>query len=186
MYGVKVTTPIRSSYSIVDGEISEIDYFKYNEEERQNIYRKFTETQPTFGGTIDIFTDGCYITSYARFMLVSMMTKLVDEGCNVVYSDTDSIKFYLNNTSEDNIFAMINKTNWLTVKSNKKNIRFKTFKEQFNINDQDYEKICKLGIWEMETVDENDQPKPLPYFITFGAKKYGYIDNNGKVHLRNL
>lgn len=181
MYGVKVTTPIKSSYSIVDGEISEIDYFKYNEEERQDIYRKFTETQPTFGGTLDIFTDGCYITSYARFMLVSMMTKLVDEGCNVVYSDTDSIKFYLNNTSEDNILAMINKTNWLTVKSNKKNIRFKTFKEQFNINDQDYEKICKLGIWEMETVDENDQPKPLPYFITFGAKKYGYIDNNGKV-----
>lgn len=181
MYGVKVTTPIKSSYSIIDGEILEIDYFKYNEEERENIYRKFSETQTMFGGTLDIFTDGCYITSYARFMLVSMMTKLVDEGCNVVYSDTDSIKFYLNNTSEDNIIAIINKINWLTVKNNKKNIRFKTFKEQFNINDQDYEKICKLGVWEMETVDENDQPKPLPYFITFGAKKYGYIDNNGKV-----
>ena len=181
MYGVKVTTPIKSSYSIEDGEISEVDYFKFNVNERKNIYNNFIDTQNKFSGTIDIFTDGCYITSYARYMLVSMMTKLVNEGCNVVYSDTDSIKFYLNNTSEDNIIAIINKTNWLTVKNNKKNIRFKTFKEQFNINDQDYEKICKLGIWEMETVDENDHPKPLPYFITFGAKKYGYITPEQKV-----
>ena len=181
MYGVKVTTPIKSSYIIENGEISEVDYFKFNVNERKNIYNNFIDKQNSFSGTLDIFTDGCYITSYARFMLVSMMTKLVDEGCNVVYSDTDSIKFYLNNTSEDNIIAIINKINWLTVKNNKKNIRFKTFKEQFNINDQDYEKICRLGIWEMETVDENDHPKPLPYFITFGAKKYGYITPEQKV-----
>lgn len=175
MYGVKVTTPIKSSYNIEDGEISEIDYFKFNEEERQEIYNKFIENQPSFGGTLDIFTDGCYITSYARFMLVSMMCELVDEGCNVVYSDTDSIKFYLNGQDEDYIFNLINSKNWRTVKDNKKNIRFKTFKEQFNINDEDYNKICNLGIWEIEN------EIPLPYFITFGAKKYGYITHDNKV-----
>lgn len=175
MYGVKVTTPIKSSYNIEDGEISEIDYFKFNEEERQEIYNKFIENQPSFGGSLDIFTDGCYITSYARFMLVSMMTQLVDEGCNVVYSDTDSIKFYLNGQDEDYIFNLINSKNWRTVKDNKKNIRFKTFKEQFNINDEDYNKICNLGIWEIEN------EIPLPYFITFGAKKYGYITHDNKV-----
>lgn len=175
MYGVKVTTPIKSSYNIEDGEISEIDYFKFKEEERQEIYNKFIENQPSFGGTLDIFTDGCYITSYARFMLVSMMCELVDEGCNVVYSDTDSIKFYLNGQDEDYIFNLINRRNWLTVKDNKKNIRFKTFKEQFNINDEDYNKICNLGIWEIEN------EIPLPYFITFGAKKYGYITHDNKV-----
>ena len=181
MYGVKVTTPIKSSYNIEDGEISEIDYFKFNEEERQEIYNKFIEKQPSFGGTLDIFTDGCYITSYARFMLVSMMCELVDEGCNVVYSDTDSIKFYLNGQDEYYIFNLINRRNWRTVKDNKKNIRFKTFQEQFKIPDNDFNKICKLGIWELETVDENNNPKPLPYFITFGAKKYGYITPNNKV-----
>lgn len=175
MYGVKVTTPIKSSYNIEDGEISEIDYFKFNEEERQEIYNKFIENQPSFGGTLDIFTDGCYITSYARFMLVSMMTQLVDEGCNVVYSDTDSIKFYLNGQDETYIFNLINSKNWRTVKDNKKNIRFKTFKEQFEISDEDYNKICNLGIWEIEN------EIPLPYFITFGAKKYGYITHDNKV-----
>ena len=175
MYGVKVTTPIKSSYNIEDGEISEIDYFKFNEEERQEIYNKFIENQPTFGGTLDIFTDGCYITSYARLMLVSMMCELVDEGCNVVYSDTDSLKFYLNGQDETYIFNLINSKNWRTVKDNKKNIRFKTFKEQFEISDEDYNKICNLGIWEIEN------KIPLPYFITFGAKKYGYITHDNKV-----
>ena len=175
MYGVKVTTPIKSSYSIEDGEILEIDYFKFNENERKEIYNNFIEKQTMFGGTLDIFTDGCYITSYARHMLVSMMCELVEEGCNVVYSDTDSIKFYLNGVEEEYIFNLINRKNWLTVKDNKKNIRFKTFKKQFNINDKDYNKICNLGIWEIEN------KIPLPYFITFGAKKYGYITHDNKV-----
>lgn len=175
MYGVKVTSPIKSSYSIEDGEINEVDYFKFSEEERKEIYYKFLESQPTFGGTLDIFTDGCYITSYARLMLVSMMCKLVDEGCNVVYSDTDSIKFYLNGVEEDYIFNLINRENWLTIKDNKRNNRFKTFKEQFQISDKDYNKICNLGIWEIEN------KIPIPYFITFGAKKYGYITHDNKV-----
>ena len=176
MYGVKVTSPIKSSYSIENGEINEVDYFKFNEEERKEIYYKFIESQPSFGGTLDIFTDGCYITSYARLMLVSMMCKLVDEGCNVVYSDTDSIKFYLNGVDKEYIFNIIDREKWLTVKDNKRNNRFKTFKEQFQISDEDYNKICNLGIWEIEN------KIPHPYFITFGAKKYGYIthDNNVK------
>jgi len=175
MYGVKVTTPIKSSYSIEDGEINEVDYFKFSEEERKEIYNKFLESQPSFWGTLDIFTDGCYITSYARLMLVSMMCKLVDEGCNVVYSDTDSIKFYLNGVEVDYIFNLINRENWLTIKDNKRNNRFKTFKEQFQISDEDYNKICNLGIWEIEN------KIPIPYFITFGAKKYGYITHDNKV-----
>ena len=181
MYGVKVTSPIKASYSIEEGEITEIDYFKFNEEEREEIYNNFMDNQSLFGGTIDIFSDGCYITSYARRMLVTMMCKLVDKGCNVVYSDTDSIKFYLNNATEDEIMRIIEKENFLTIKGNKRNNRFKTFKEQFNINDADYNKICRLGMWELETVDDDDKPCPLPYFITFGAKKYGYITPDNKV-----
>jgi hypothetical protein len=58
---------------------------------------------------------------------------------------------------------------------NKRNNRFKTFKEQFQISDEDYNKICKLGIWEIEN------KIPYQYFITFGAKKYGYITHDNKV-----
>lgn len=175
MYGVKVTTPIKSSYSIEDGEIMEIDYFKFNEEKREEIFIDYVNNQNPFGGTLDIFTDGCYITSYARYMLVEMMVKLVDKGCNVVYSDTDSIKFYLNTTNEKEIFNLINRQNLLTIKDNKSNIRFKKFKEQFKINDNDFNLVCNLGIWEIEN------EIPIPYFITFGAKKYGYITDKEKV-----
>lgn len=175
MYGVKVTTPIKSSYSIENGEIQEIDYFKHNEEEREEIFYNFIENQSTFGGTLDIFTDGCYITSYARHMLIEMMILLVNEGCNVVYSDTDSIKFYLNGADKEYIFNIINSVNWNTVRLNKKNRRFKKFKEDNNIDDEGYNKICNLGIWEIEN------EIAIPNFITFGAKKYGYITHDKEV-----
>jgi hypothetical protein len=181
MYGVKVTTPIKSSYSIEESEISEIDYFSFNEEERKKIYNTYLEKQNNFSGTLDIFTDGCYITSYARYELVYTMCELVDIGCNVVYSDTDSIKFYLNSVDEYTVLNLINKENWMITKGNKKNIRFKTFQERFKISDNDYKKICNMGIWELETVDKNNNPSPIPYFITFGAKKYGYITSDNKV-----
>lgn len=181
MYGVKVTAPIKSSYNITNGEITEIDYFKFSEKERKKIYETYTNNQKSFGGTLDIFTDGCYITSYARFMLVEMMYNLVDRGCNVVYSDTDSIKFYLNGTTEDEVFTYINSINWGITKANKRNNRFTTYKKSNNVSDNVFEKICNMGMWELETVGDNDEPMPIPYFITFGAKKYGYITHDNKV-----
>ena len=181
MYGVKVTSPIKSSYLIENGEISETDYFSFNQEERYNIYSEFTNKEKQFGGTLDIFTDGCYITSYARFMLVEMIVKLINLNCNVVYSDTDSIKFYLNGNTEHNIMNIIKRENINIINSNKENPRFLKFKEENSISINHYEKICRLGIWELETIDENENPLPLPYFITFGAKKYGYITSDNEV-----
>lgn len=182
MYGVKVTSPIKSSYHIENGEITEVDYFSFNEDEREIIHDRFVDQQSPFSGTLDIFTDGCYITSYARFMLVSMMKKLVDLNCRVVYSDTDSIKFYLGNVTESEIMKTLFITNKNTIRNNKNNPRFKLYKEIFKVNDEDYNKICRLGIWELETVDKNDNPQPIPYFITFGAKKYGYILSDNSIH----
>lgn len=180
-YGIKVTAPIKSSYTIENGEIENDDYFSYNIDDRKDIYTSFTSKEKLFGGTLDIFSDGCYITSFARHELVALMKKLVDLGCNVVYSDTDSIKFYLNTCSEIDVITLINNENVSILKSNKSNIRFKNYKKQNNVSDKHYEKICRLGIWEIETVDENKNPKPLPTFITFGAKKYGYITHDKKV-----
>lgn len=181
MYGVKVTSPIKSSYSINNAEIEEVNYFSFNEEDRKGIYNNYIDSITNFGGTLDIFSDGCYITSFARHMLVEMMKSLVDRKCNVVYSDTDSIKFYLNGVEEKDILDFINSRNEKTILNNTNNIRFKAFKEQFNVNDKHYYKICRMGIWELETVAEDDTPEPIPYFITFGAKKYGYITKDNEV-----
>ena len=175
MYGVKVTAPIKSSFMINDGEIEKIDYFKYNIDERKDIYYDFINTQKLFGGSLDIFSDGCYITSFARYELCEKSIQLVEIGCNVVYCDTDSVKFYLNNCTEKEVFELLEKDNEKIILDNKKNLRFIKYKEQNNISPDHYEKICKLGIWEIETLDGNNKPLPLKSFITYGAKKYGYI-----------
>lgn len=183
MYGIKVTCPIKSSFSIELGEIEEKTYFSYNMDKREEIYERYLDTVNDFSGSTDIFTDGCYITSFARYKLVEMVVKLVDMGCHVIYSDTDSIKFYLEEKGmEHDIIEFINKTNSKIIASNKRNHRFKQFKKEFEISEEGYDKIARLGIWELETVDEEGNPCPLPVFMTYGAKKYGYIDKWEKVH----
>lgn len=176
LYGVKVTTPIKSSYGIEGSEIIEQDYFDLNEKDRRNVYTNFLLNSNFYGGTLDIFSDGCYITSYARHMLIKMVCTLVDIGCHVVYSDTDSIKFYLGENKEEDIINFIESENEKTIFLNKKNIRFKQFKDMEDITEEGFNKICRLGIWEIEN------RKPLSHFITLGAKKYGYIDSDNKVH----
>lgn len=178
MYGIKVTAPIKGSYTIENGDIEQKEYFNFGIEERKEIYNKFINEGKVFGGSIDIFSDGCYITSYARYMLMYMMVNLVDKGCHIIYSDTDSIKFYLVNANEKTILNYLTTFNDKIIKENKRNPRFKKFKESNHIADNVYNKICKMGIWELETVDENDKPLPIEHFITFGAKKYAYIDRN--------
>lgn len=181
MYGVKVTSPIKSSYIIEDGEIKDNDYFDYGIEERKEIYETHKNNTPFYGGTLDIYTDGIFVTSFSRYKLVEMMKKLVDKGCNVVYSDTDSLKFYLNNVSEKDVFNFIIKENVKIIFNNRKNPRFKKFLDKFNLDNNDMELIDKLGIWEIETKDDKDNPKPLPLFVTYGAKKYGYINYKNEV-----
>lgn len=181
MYGVKVTSPIKSSYTIENGDIEKVEYFEYRKEQREEIYSNFINSEKMFGGSLDIFSDGCYITSYARYMLVEKMVKLVDVGCNVVYADTDSLKLYLENVEEKDFLNLINKENEKIIYRNKRNVRFKKYKNDNNVSENDFNKICNLGIWELETVDKNDNPEPIPTFITFGAKKYGYITKDKKV-----
>jgi hypothetical protein len=175
MYGVKVTAPIKNSYRILDGEICDIEYFDFNYDDRRKIYNEFIEGQNNFGGSIDIFTDGCYITSYARFMLIDMMNKVVDLGCNVIYADTDSLKFYFQNVSRETIFDMINNTNVNIIKDNKINSRFIKYFKENHVIEHDINMISNLGIWEVENKE------PLPLFVTYGAKKYGYITHDKKV-----
>lgn len=174
MYGVKVSCPIKDFYEIVDGEIITTDYFSHNEEERKEMFSNFKDEQTLFGGSIDVYSHGVYITSYARKQLVDLIVYIVENGGNVVYSDTDSIKFFCDTKKQLNdIICCILSQNDEKIKNNKKLPRFKSFKNHFDLSDEEYDKICTLGIWEVE----DDEPHKL--FMTYGAKKYGYITYNG-------
>ncbi|MGL6104813.1 hypothetical protein [Romboutsia sp.] len=177
MYGVKVSNPIKDHYEILDGEILTHDYFDYTEEKREEMFNIFLEQQNLYGGSIDVYSHGVYITSYARKQLVEMIVYVVDNGGKVVYSDTDSIKFYCKTKKEqnkliDNILSM----NEIKIKNNKRLPRFKSFKNDFKISDEEYNIITSLGIWEKEDMH------PHKLFMTYGAKKYGYITYDDKIN----
>lgn len=176
MYGVKVSCPIKDYYEIVDGEILTTDYFSFSNEDREEIYNNFINEQNLFGGSIDVYSHGVYITSYARKQLIDMIIFIVDNGGHVVYSDTDSVKFYCDTKKQLNtLINMILSKNEDKIKKNKKLPRFKSFKSKFNLSDEEYNIISTLGIWEVE-----DQ-MPHKLFMTYGAKKYGYINYKGEI-----
>ena len=178
MYGVKVSNPLKDKYSIEDGEIKVDEYYDHGEDERELIYNDFINNLSLYGGSLDVYSDGVYCTSYARKQLVTMVKYIVDNGGKVVYSDTDSVKFYCSTREEqkiliNNILYMNNKKK----ENNKKLPRFKNFKEKFDLNEEQYNIISTLGIWEVEDLNEDKtEIAPHKLFITLGAKKYGYID----------
>lgn len=176
MYGVKVANPFKSEYEIIDGEVFEKSYEDLikngdNDEVKKAYEKLISELKPMKGG-IDVYSDGIWITSYARHQLVSMQTYIVDNGGHVVYSDTDSIKFYCKTREELEVLKQdIISKNEQKVKDNLNLYRFKQFKEKFKVSDKDMNLIAKIGIWEIE--DE----KPHKLFKTLGAKKYCYVNH---------
>lgn len=182
MYGVKVSNPIKDNYLIIDGEVETQEYFKNTIDERLNIYNNYLDNIPLFGGSIDIYSDGVFITSYARLQLVEKVVEIVNKGGKVVYCDTDSIKFYCDTKEEqEKIIKGIIISNAFKIEKNSKLTRFKQFKKLKELTDDEYNLICRLGIWELEDKDENNNIAPHKIFITYGAKKYGYITYDDKV-----
>lgn len=186
MYGVKVQKPLKDRYEIVDGEIIKMEYkddylFNLTAEEIYNNFinlRKSNHFKNITGKNFDIFTDGVYVTAYARYMLLDMMIKLNENNCICVYTDTDSLKFICNDIKS--IQKFIEEINGGIISKNKSLYRFKEFKEDFKVNDRDYEEICKLGTWDIENdIDENGSVILYNYFKTMGAKKYAYINESG-------
>ena len=204
MYGVKVQKPLKDRYDIINGEVIKIEYkddYKYDISQKE-VYNNFLEIQHeniyknNEGKNFDIFTDGVYVTAYARYMLIDMMIKLTDIGCICVYCDTDSLKFIipenekstsshnvhfsnnrlLNNYTITKVTQFIEKVNMDTINGNKNNYRFTEFKRKFKLSDEDFNRILPLGTWDIENKrDKNNNVLLYPYFKTLGAKKYAYI-----------
>lgn len=112
------------------------------------------------------YTTGIWVTAYGRYELWNTMLKFPED--DIIYFDTDSIKF-LNNY--DNIFEKQNE-----------NVSHETLEAMryHGLADNEYIKTspkgikCILGFW--------DKEKPYQEFVTLGAKKYAYIQND-KIHV---
>lgn len=202
LYGIKVQKTIKDSHRLVDGEIEVTRYYRddFTEEERKAIYENYCEKNegvPSF----DIFNNGVYITDYARYNLIKCMVQLVEEGFIPVYCDTDSIKFttkkFLSVTANGKELKNndILKTNKIVTRffervnksisdRNKNDLLFIEFKNEKGLTDEQFNKITKLGTWEIESeyINENGESVVYPYlyFKTLGAKKYGFVKTKCK------
>jgi hypothetical protein len=204
MYGVKVQNEVKDFTNIQNGVISKIDFShletgKYEdvtlskEDVYENTIGKGNKKNGFKGSNFDIYSDGVYIASFARTMLMTMMVKLVEADFDVIYSDTDSLKFKSNKpkpkktnkkdsksvnlSAHNKVINLISEINSNIIKSNTENLRIQQFlKNNTNFNEN---KIYALGTWEIESVDENENVKPYSFFKTLGAKKYAYIDDKG-------
>lgn len=212
-YGIKVQKDIKDRNEIIDGEVITTDFNKLKLEEKERIFYNYMETYHANWNRLgknsksfDIFSDGVYITDFARYQLVEMMVRLTSLGFIVVYCDTDCLKFmrkekcvkkplsthnplnnlnylnYLNynkNNYDSIISNLVDNINNEIIENNKNNIRFKSYKEFFNVKDKDYNKMLKLGTWDLESIQRDKENNILsysyPYFKTLGAKKYCYI-----------
>ena len=99
---------------------------------------------------------GCFCTALARLMLQRGIDLV---GADMIYCDTDSVKYQGDHDADfKRLNDEIRKTNneYCTVKSD---------------NGKDY----TLGIW--------DDDGSYQTFITLGAKKYAYTDQEGKIHV---
>lgn len=171
-YGIKVTCPVRSDFYIENNDIEEIAFSDLSREQQEDAYEELF-SHGVFSGNIDCFTDGIYITSFAKLQLLKMMIKVIEYGGQVIYADTDSLKFTMKN---EEFFKYLERFNKQKVKENLRNIRFRQFRTLVNPTSKIYNKIAKLGIWELE----EDSTSKL--FKTLGAKKYVYVTLDDKYH----
>lgn len=99
---------------------------------------------------------GCFCTALARLMLQRGIDLV---GADMIYCDTDSVKYQGDHDAD---FKRLND------EIRKSNNEYCTVKSD---NGKDY----TLGIW--------DDDGEYQTFITLGAKKYAYTDQEGKIHV---
>lgn len=160
MYGMMVTKNITDTIEF------EEDRWKKELLNEKNFYTKIASEKKKLSKTFGAFQFGVWVTAYARRNLWKGILAL---DYNVVYCDTDSIKYIECNTD---FFERYNK---------------EIEKRENMIADMlgiDRDKFCprdkngiphRLGIFE----DDGQYKK----FKTLGAKKYCYVDNDDKLHM---
>lgn len=138
IFGMTVTSPVRTELKIINGE--------WIKEEDFNLDEKLEKYYRSYNNFLS-YQWGVFVTANARYRLQQGLDLV---GNDVVYCDTDSIK-YLNNHTKD--FEYLNSLITDTI--------------SFSRNGVDY----PMGVWVSEN---NSNEYEYDEFKTLGAKKYAY------------
>lgn len=161
LYGLCVTALFTDPLEFRNGEwLGSKELGKWKEEQ---ITEKLQELKKHKGQN-NLYSTGVWCSAYARRHLFKVMLKI---GDNVVYCDTDSIKF-------------IGKDNYKYFAEDNKEVQQKIIQVclHYDLDPNKFVattpkgKVCKLGYF--------DEEQPYTQFITLGAKKYAYIQPNKK------
>lgn len=156
---MSVTNPLKNSADYKDGVWSKkllTDDFV------DDVLEKTKESY----STLFFYATGIFVTSYARRNVYMTMLSSHEFDRHVIYTDTDSIKYYGN---YDVVFEAYNKEVYKKYQKVCKNFG------QLKIEDfmpKDIKGICHpLGYWDFDG--------EYTSFVTLGAKKYCYTDDKG-------
>lgn len=145
VYGLTVQNPCKENYKYVDGVL------KVNEEEgMETLISRYQKK-----GWLP-YQWGVWCTAYARLKLQEGIDAIPKE--NIVYVDTDSVKF-------------IGDYGHRLEELNKRYLN-----DELGAED-------KNGVVHYIGIYENETPKPYKYFKTLGAKKYATVDSDDKLHI---
>lgn len=160
MYGMMVTKNITDTIEF------EEDRWKKELLNENNFYTKIASEKKKLSKTFGAFQFGVWVTAYARRNLWKGILAL---DYNVVYCDTDSIK-YIN--CDTDFFERYNKE--IEMRENMRAEMLGIPKDKFCPMDKNGI-MHRLGIF-----DDDGRYKK---FKTLGAKKYCYVDNDDKLHM---
>lgn len=159
IYGLCVTALFTEPLEFSNGSwLGEKELGKWKVEQIEEKLKELKERT----GQNNLYSTGVWCSAYARRHLWKVMQKV---GDNVVYCDTDSIKF-------------IGKENYKYFEEDSKEVSKKVLDVclHYDLNPNLFTpiapngKICKLGHF--------DEEKPYIKFVTLGAKKYAYTQLN--------
>ena len=160
--GMSVTNPLKNS------AFYDVSGWGKKELSLQFVNEVLTKTKKSFS-TLFFYAVGVWVTAYARRNLYMTILSSHEFDKDVIYCDTDSIKYKGEHTE---VF------------------------EQYNQNiEKKYQEVCsdlsQLNISDFKPIDPKGNIHPLGYFEfdgkydsfkTLGAKKYCYIEN-GELHI---
>ena len=164
IYGMCVTNPVNDEIVFNDGEWREMrgDISELLDEQYNKNIKQFL-----------VYQWGVWVTAWARYELLTAVYKIGDD---VIYCDTDSIKF----VTSQNHKKIIDEQNKRIISDLEKALKFHGIpKEKIYPRDK-FGVVHPLGIFEYE--------KSYKYFKTLGAKRYcfSYGDNDFNITVAGL
>ena len=210
VYGIKCEKLVKEFSDIIDGQIMTLsidreDFLKtylnktskevYDELIRINKGMKKENHEIADKKFLHRFTDGMYITDYARYHLFDCMFRYLEVGLYPIMCDTDSLAVaplkaingeILTKSEEKEMietFLEVTETHNEEVRNKYDYIPyFISFCEENQLDEKEIEQLKELGTLDIESKSKmkngKKEIKPYDLFCTLGCKKYAYIETN--------